>query len=176
MSKGQKIRSFLYGIVMLFFVGVLLHAKEKGYYIIMLILAVSMLFAGLRILFFYATMARLMVGGIKFLFIGMMVLDAGIIALAIVDEPRLYIILYLTAFYAFDGVTDLLRAREAARAGGTWKLKGFFGISKLLIAAACVALVKKPGLLVLFYAGGLVYSAVMHIVSAFRSTEVISIQ
>lgn len=176
MSKGQKIRSFLIGIVMLLFVGVLFLSEEWGYYIIMLILAVSMLLTGIRCLFFYFTMARYMVGGIKFLFLGMMVFDSGMIALAIVDEPSLYIILYLVAVYAFDGLTDLLRAREAAGAGGAWKLKLFLGISKLLIAAACIVLIRKADLLVLIYAGGLVYSAAVHIVSAFRSTEVISIQ
>lgn len=149
---------------------------EDGSYAIAWILAISLFLMGLRLLVYYFSMAKLMVGGKIMMLIGVFLLDFSVFTLLLFDEPRIYIILYLAGWHAFLGAIALLRAREARRYKGSWKLKTANGIVNLMIAAGCFLFMKNEAVLVYIYGGGLVYSGLMRIISAFRKTQIVYIQ
>ena len=97
-----------------------------------------------------------------------------------VDDPKLYIILYLLGIHAFSGLMGILRALEARRfRSPSWRRSMLSGAVNLVIAVlAVIAGLFLPGThdLVYLYAGCLFYSAWTQIVSAFRKTAIVYIQ
>ena len=63
MSYFQRVKSFLFGAGMLILAAVLFLTPKEGYYVIALILGLSLFVYGFRLLWFYFVMSRYMVGG-----------------------------------------------------------------------------------------------------------------
>ena len=163
------------------FIALLLYSEgEDGLPLVGLILSASLILFGLRSLIFYFTMARHMVGGKSLLFRGIIVLDLAVFTISMVDDPKVFIILYLLGIHAFAGVTGVLRALEARRYGSpSWRWTMVLGIGNFTIAVlAVVAGFFLPDTkdLVYLYAGCLFYSACVQIASAFRKTAIVYIQ
>ena len=137
-------------------------------------------FYGIRCLILYFTMARHMVGGASILYKGIIVLDLAIFTLCMVDDPHMYIMLYLLGMHAFAGVMDILLAMEARRFGApAWKQSLGSGIVNLAVAVSAVVAVlflHSTTDLVYIYAGCLFYSACSQFVSAFQKTAIVYIQ
>jgi len=180
MTKMQRIKKILVGVLMLGCCALLVAEPEIGLYIVALILCVSMLTYGIRCLVLYFTMARHMVGGASILYKGIIVLDLAIFTLSMVDDPHLYIMLYLLGIHAFAGIMDILRAMEARRFGApAWKQSLAAGIINLAVAISAVVAVlflHSTTDLVYLYAGCLFYSACTQFVSAFQKTAIVYIQ
>ena len=149
----------------------------EGYRIVVVFLSLYFAFMGLKHLVNFFTLARFMVGGRLILFEGVVLLDFGLLSASLTDVPRGYIMLYLIAVHAFSGVVEILRAREAKSYGsGRWRFKITHGIVNILMAIACIAYIKKPAAVVVIYAMGLAYSALMWIISGLRKNTMIYIQ
>ena len=147
-----------------------------GYSIVVLILCASLLIYGIRQLIYYFTMARHMVDGKKILYLGILIVDAGLFTLSLSNVPPLYIMLYLIAVYAFAGVMRILRALEEKKMGSPafkWTLLN--GILHILIAALCAVFIRSADIAVYIYGAGLFISAIMRLVKAFRKNEVLYI-
>lgn len=174
MSRMQRVRSFLEGVMILLCALVLILTHDNvGYYIIVLIVCVTLLLSGFHYLIYYFTMARHMVGGKSILVRGILALDLGLFAMAIEDFPPIYILLYLLVGYLFSGAVDVMHSLEAKRMGSpSWKLNIAFGIANILIAVLCLFCLRYPDILVYIYAGGLVYTACLRFVSSFRKTAI----
>ncbi len=175
MTIWQKIQQIVVGIVWLL-VGVLLLAFGKDAYLLVigmytLVLAVY----GIRLIWYYITMARHMTGGRGILYRGLLALDAGIFAASLAWVPQFYILVYLTGTQGFTGIVDLLRAKEAKGVEGHWKLKAFQGVMEVVIALACLIFLRTPEYVVDIVAIGFVFSAIMRIIGAFRRAAVITI-
>ena len=149
---------------------------DMGPVIVMLLLCVSLFAYGIRTLWYYFTMARHMVGGRLHLYLGVIVIDLGLVTLALSNIPQMYIMLYLLILYVFSGAVSILRALESKKNGAHWKWKLTYGIINLLIAAACGVFIRSGQVMVYIYCIGLVYSAVTRIIGAFRRTAVVYIQ
>ena len=175
MTKLQRIRDILLGLIMIAIAGVMFLFQESVYWVIITVLSVIFTFEGLSTIIYYFTMARFMTGGRSILYKGVILLDFGILTGTLTDVPRIYILLYLVAIHAFSGAVELLRAREAASYGGSWKLKMFHGILDLSMALICIVFIRRLNIAVIVYASGLVYSAILRIVSACRRTKLIYI-
>ena len=175
MTKLQRIRDILLGIIMIMTAGLMLLLPDEGYLIIILVLSLVYSFQGLSTIIYFFTMARFKTGGRAILFKGVILLDFGILTGTLTDVPRIYRLLYLVGIHAFSGVVELLRAREAASFGGSWKLKMFHGILDLGMALICIVFIRQLSIAVIIYASGLVYSAVLRIISACRRTRLIYI-
>ena len=148
-----------------------------GFRAIAAILAVSMIAAGIRYLYYYASMARHMVGGKGIFFLGVIILDFGIYSSTLIDEPRIYIIIDLIAVHTFWGIVNLWKGiREKAAGAPMWKLDSAQGIGNLLIAAASLIFLHSPRVLVDLYSAGLAYSGILRVISALRRTAIVYIQ
>jgi uncharacterized membrane protein HdeD (DUF308 family) len=179
MSFFQRFKSILSGILMLLFVVLLLLLPDKAYYLVAGVLGLLLTIYGLRLLWYYLTMARHMVGGKTILYQSVIVIDFGLLGSTLMSVSSAMVIFYLLGIYAFTGGISVLRAFEAKKYGGAWKLKLITGIIGLGLAVALVVLGFAFGLtqyLVYGFCLSIAYSAVVRIVSAFRPTAMVYIQ
>jgi uncharacterized membrane protein HdeD (DUF308 family) len=178
MTIFQRIRRILIGLVML---GVailfLIDPDDDAYEFVIGILTLGLAIKGIKDILFYFTMAKHMVGGKIILFQGVVVLDFAYLTGSLSDVPKIYILLYLIAIHAFSGAIEILRAMESRKAvEGPWKLKLGHGIVNFLLAISCLVFIKQTGTALIIYSIGLIYSAVMRIISAFQRTTFIVIE
>ena len=176
MSAGQRVKNILIGLLMLLASVILFLDPELGFYLVVLFITFYLIILGLRSLFFYFTMARHMVGGRSMLYVGIIMLDLGVFFSTLSDVPKLYIVLYLLFIHAFDGVVELMRSLEARRYGSSWKLNMSSALANILMAVLCVVFLRSTKMLVFIYGAGLIYAAIVRIVSACRRTAVVYIQ
>ncbi len=151
--------------------------SELAYAIILLILAIGMAISGIKDIIFYFTMARHMVGGKMILVQGVIILDFAILTSSLSDVPTIYILLYLIGIHAFSGVVEVLRAMESKKSvEGPWKLKLSHGLVNFALAVACLVFIRHSETALIIYSLGLIYSAIVHILTAFRKTTFILIE
>ncbi len=177
MTRLQKIKEFIEGIVILAMAILLATDPVDGYPIVLILLGFTLIFYGIRYLVYFFTMARFMVGGRLSLYRALILINFGYLAETLTDVPTAYVLLYLTVIYAFSGLVDVLRASEARKYGApSWKLKFFYGIFNLFLAAACIVFIKRTNIAVYIYCFGLFNSAIVKIITSFRKTTFIYIQ
>lgn len=180
MTALQRIKNIITALCMIACSIILLCFPENGYYIVLLILSLSLTIYGLKTLFYYFTMARKMVGGQSILYRGVVILDLGIFSLTIADNPTVFAIVYLLLIHLFTGVVEILRALEAKSiAAPSWRFKfgsGVVNIVLALVAFIAGAIMKSMETLVYIYCLGLLSSAGAKFISAFRRTAIVYIQ
>lgn len=177
MTKLQRIKEIVWGLTMLVTAVTMMTNPDDGYPLIITLLSIWLILYGASTLIFYFQMARFMVDGRTRLYMGIIMLDFGILTFSLTDVPHYYILLYLILIHAFSGIVEILRVYEVLRTGGrSFKLKLFHGISNILIACVCIIFMSHIKAAVFVYSLGLIYSALMRIVSACRRTKFIYIQ
>ncbi len=180
MTNGTKVWNIITGLVMIAAGCWLFYDPVDGLRVVAVVLSISCTFRGFQILLYYLTMARHMVSGKVLLYRGMIYLDVGVLTASMLDNARIYIILYLAVLHGFAGVVDILRSRERKKLGNTgWKWALLSGLTNVLIAVAVLAEGMNPEsgpVVVYLYAAGLIYSACIRIAGAFRKTEIVYIQ
>ena len=172
MTVFQRIRGVFVGVLMLVFAVILIvNPSDDIYMLLIIILALGLAISGIKDIIFYFTMARHMVGGKMILVQGVIVLDFAMLTGSLSDVPKFYVLLYLIGVHAFSGVVETLRALESKRTvDGPWKLKLSHGIVNFLLAAACLIFIRHADTALIIYGIGLMYSAVIRIITAFRKT------
>jgi len=176
MNDLQKAGTVASGILMLVTGVILFLVPDDGTFYVAVILAIALFLMGMRLLVYYFTMARRMVGGRAVLLLGVFLLDFCAFTVTILDEPRIMVILYLVGWHGFSGLVSILRAREAKIHKGNWKFKAANGVVNILVVIGCICFVKNPAMLTLIYSVGLCYSAITRIISAFKPTQIVYIQ
>ncbi len=178
MTGFQRVRKVLFALCMITVAIVLIvNPSELAYAIILLILAIGMAISGIKDIIFYFTMARHMVGGKMILVQGVIILDFAILTSSLSDVPTIYILLYLIGIHAFSGVVEVLRAMESKKSvEGPWKLKLSHGLVNFALAVACLVFIRHSETALIIYSLGLIYSAIVHILTAFRKTTFILIE
>lgn len=180
MSKLQRIKDIAIGVFMIIYAVALLIVPEDAYDTVAALISLLMMAYGVKLLYYYFTMARHMVGGKSILYQAIIVLDAALFTGAMVSMESFVIIAYLFGIYAFTGAVDILRSIEAKNNGArSWKLKFVTGAVTVIFALVMVVLAlifKNTMILVYGYCISLTYSGVMRIVSACRKTAMVYIQ
>lgn len=180
MSKWQRISSFIWGIGTILLAVVMFKFPAQGINAITAILGTAMTLYGLRSLIYYLTMARHMVSGLTELFRAIIALDAGIILGSTTTYTTAISAIYLLVFYMFNGVVDIMRARESKNSGATrWKLKMSVGVVEMVtpFVAIIAGLVTGSSVLIVYlYGAGLVYSGLVHVIQSFRRSAIVYIQ
>ena len=177
MSSGQRIKNVLIGILIILGAVILIAFPEEGIIITASILSLSLFVYGIKTLIYYITMTRHMVGGRIMLYLAVVVLDLGMFTMMLTNIPKMYIALYLVVVYAFSGAIDILRALEAKKyQAPSWRLSLISGIISVVIAILCIVFIGSTNMIVYLYSAGLIYSAIVRIVTAFRKTAIVYIQ
>ncbi|MCR5590664.1 MAG: DUF308 domain-containing protein [Lachnospiraceae bacterium] len=176
MIKYQRLKEISQALLMIAVAIALLVVPEYGIQVIVVVLSVIYTVRGIGTLIYYFTMARFMVSGRSILYTGMIMLDFGILTGTLTDVPHYIILIYLAVIHAVSGLIEILRSRESGRFGSAWRLKLFHGVLDIAIAIACVIFIKRYEAAVLIYASGMIYSGILHFISAFRRTKFVYIQ
>ncbi len=177
MTRLQKIYSLIFGILMICVAVIIPFFPEYSYDIILTIMSIALMFYGLKLLIYFLTMARYMVGGRTVLYRALILIDFGYLTFSFNDVNKIYILMYLAIIHAISGIIELMRARESINIGTkSWKLKFSHGVINVFISIACLAFVKHDNVGVYIYCAGLVYSGIIRIVTALRRTTFIYIQ
>ena len=158
-------------------VALALFQNDDKYIFVIIVLAIGLAVRGIKDIVFYFTMARHMVGGKMILFQGVVILDFAVFAGSLTNVPKIYILLYLLWIHAFSGAIEILRAIEAKRTvDGPWRMKFGHGMVNLLLALSSLIYIRHINTAVLIYCLGLIYSALIRIISAFRRTAFMVIE
>lgn len=177
MTKLQRINSFVTGVIMLLFCVLLMAMNTDGYIFIIAVLSLVMFCGAVKMLWYYFTIARLMVGGKWILYQGVVYLDLALFTFSLNDVPLIYVTLYLVAVNAIAGVVDMGLALNGHKAGApSWKLKFSAGLVELGMALICLFNIRSTSVVVYVYAIGVAYGGIVRIVSAFREDRVVYIQ
>ena len=177
MSKMGRILNVLFGLLVVLCGALFILDPRDGYKVVISILAISLILYGIRMFWFYCSMARHMVGGRSMLYRAVIMFDLGLFTISISDIPLIYVILYLAGIHLFTGGVDILRANESRRLQAeSWKLQLFQGLVNVILAALCLVFIHSVAVAVAIYGVGLIYSGALRIVQAFRRTAVVYIQ
>ena len=95
MTRINRIENFLIGLLMIAGSIALAINPEESLPVITAIMSVSLWIYGIRMMVYYLTMARHMVGGLRVLFRAILMLDLGYFAMGLTEIPLLYVMLYL---------------------------------------------------------------------------------
>ena len=177
MTNLQRVKDILIGLIMIAGAIFMMIFPVKSYAVIVAILSVYFLAIGIGALFYYFTMSQFMVGGRVSLYKGIILVDLGAMTGSLTNVPHYYILIYLVLLHAFQGLIRIMRALESRRAGaGSYRVKLLHGILDLVMAILCIVFIKHIATVVLIYCTGLIYSAVMRIISACRKRKFYFIQ
>lgn len=179
MTLTQRIGKVLRALALCLTAWAMVKLGEYGFFLVSALLSFGLIVFGARKLVYYFTMARHMVDGRSILYLGVIAFDFGIFTLSIADQHGVFIVLYLLGAYAFSGLIDILRAREARQFDApSWKLSLAEGIVNIGVAVLAVVfgfVLGNMRSLTLIYAAGLIYSALLNLLSAFRKTAIVYI-
>ncbi len=177
MGKARRVFDILSGLFTILFGCIMLSGMDSAYNVMLFFLELALLFQGVRLLSYYFSMARHMVGGKVILYEGLFFLDIGLFFVNIDDLPKMYVLLYLAIGLAISGVIDLLRANEIRLLeAGHWRYQAFTGIVKVTATAICCLSLGSAFTLVSVYSFGVIHSGVARIVSAVRPGAIVYIE
>ena len=175
-GKLQRIANLALSLLMIACGVVLLLDPEEGLFAVAFVLSLALVLYGARMLMYYVTMARHMVGGLSLLFISVITIDIGAFSLTVIDDPRLSIVLFLVSYNAFTGILDIARGLEAKSLESSWMPSVAHGLVNIVLAVLCLVFVSSDEIVVAIFCICLFYSAIIRLISVFRRTEIIYIQ
>lgn len=191
MTKWQRVRSILAAVGMILLGMSLLYLNELdltqygitefssgeiAYYIILFIMILVLMFHGVRLIYFYLTMARFMTGGRSMLYRGILFIELGIVTGSLHSVPTEYIMAYFSAVMLFAGAIDVFGAYDAFKIKGRWVMKLIQGLVTIAFGIYSFMHLNEPKVVVVVFCINLFYSAIMRIISAFTPTTIITIQ
>ena len=176
MSSVKRLFKLIYGLLMLLCAALLLIKPKEGSEIVVAILALALLIYGLKMLIYYFTMARFMVGGIMTLYKSIIVIDFGLFIFYMDDLPYRFMMLYLVAVMAFHGATSILGALEMKRLEiHSWNIKLLNGIINMILAVVAMFMFGTEQMVTILFCIGLITNAFYNIVKAFKKSAIIYI-
>lgn len=176
MGSMRRMSRFLYGIFMLACAVLLFAFPKDGALYVVAIIDIVLLLYGLRMLVYYFTLARFMVGGIMTLYKSIIVIDFGLFVFYLDEIPYRIVMLYLIGLMAFNAIRSILSAFEMKRLGNViWKRRFAYGVIKLAFAFGSFFVHDSMEVVTIMYSLGLIHAAVFNIESAFKKSAIIYI-
>lgn len=176
MSSIRRVGKILYGLLMLLCAVLLQYVPEDGAAIVIFILDISLLIYGIKMLVYYFTMARFMVGGVMTLYKSIIVIDFGLFIFYLNQIPYRLMMLYLIGVMALNSVTSLLSAFEMIRLENhSWKFKIIYGAVNMILAIMSLFMLGSLRMVTAVFSLGLINAAVYNIVSALKKSAIIYI-
>ena len=172
MKIHNRILHILIAVGLIFIVVLLGLLGNDGTKLIALIMGISLLIYGIRSLVAYFLKFRCIVGGRMQFYIGIVVMDLGLLIISSSSGSTILILIFLLGFQLVTGVA---RALEARKNGAPWKVRLAGGIVSLVTVILGIIFFRDPENVVDIYCLGLIFSAVEHIITAFRREKVVTI-
>ena len=175
MKIHNRILHILIAVGLIFIVVLLGLLGNDGTKLIALIMGISLLIYGIRSLVAYFLKFRCIVGGRMQLYIGIVVMDLGLLIISSSSGSTILILILLLGFQLVTGAIGVARALEARKNGAPWKVRLAGGIVSLVTVILGIIFFRDPENVVDIYCLGLIFSAVEHIITAFRREKVVTI-
>ena len=177
MTLFQRFRRVALGILMVLGAGLILWQENDGLLLIAFFLVLSLGLYSVKLLVYYFTMARFMVGGRRVLIKGVIMLDLAALFLSLTTIPRFYIVLYLVIGMLFTDLVNILRALDGRKLGGRrWNYTIIVNGIGIVIALVCLVNYRDYSLVTLLYAVNLAFDGLVLVVTGFRKTAMVFIQ
>lgn len=155
----------------------MLFQPERGCYYALDLLATTLLCYGIQQIWYYFTMSRFKVGGNSSLYIGIACLDMAVLSYSLSGIPSQLVMLYLLLYYIVYGILHIYSAIEARKLDApSWRIRLLNGSVGLLISVLCLLNFSSKRMMVYILCFGLIYSAVMQIITVCRHTSMIYFQ
>ena len=172
MTKWQRIQKILGGVLTLLLAPLLPLNPEAGCIIIVMVLGFSAVLKGLRMILYFISMARHMVGGKIILYQGFILLDFGLFTLGLADIPSRFIMLYLLLGYLFYGFVGVLRALEIRKRDiSSWRFKLLVSAGDIALGVLCLVKLNSMRWAATVYCLGVLWAALGRIISACRPNQ-----
>lgn len=176
MHSITRIKNIVWGILMLLGGLLMMVAPKDTYLLVILLLDISFLLYGIRMLVYYFTMTRYMVGGIMTLYKSIIAIDFGIFIFGLDDVPGRIVMLYLMGIMVFNGAVVILSGIDSMKLKAPfWKTKLVYGGGMLLLAVACLFSWDSVKTVTIIYGLSLIHSGLYNIAKAFQRTAIIHI-
>ena len=156
---------------------VLMTVPTAGFLLIAFFVGMLLAFRGIRFLIYYVTQAQHMTGGKWLMLLGLIMFDLGIFSLTLLDKASAILIIYVVAIHLIYGVLGIVRAVSNKKDGNSgWKIDFAQGIGNLILVALCLIFIKHVEIPVYIYGAGVIYSAVLKIITSFKKTAIVYVQ
>ena len=176
MGLTKRVLNVIASLIILALGVFMLLDPKNSYKLVVLLLMITLIVKGLRLLVYYFKMARHTVGGIVFLYQGVLLLDAGIFALSLDNVPVVYTMLYLIVCMLVAGGIDVMRSNQARiMETGKWKLQMVYGAGNIILSILGIIFIFSGTWVAIIYAVSLLHSGVCRMITAFRKTAVVYI-
>ena len=180
MNKLQRIKEIVFGIALIALAFLLALIPENNLQLVAFIISLSLLIYGARLMWYYFSMARHMVGGKATLYQGVIVLDIALFSFSFMTISPHAVAVYLMLIFAVSGGIDILRSVESKKTGvSSWKWRFIVGCIRIVAAIGLLiagAFFHSVRILVIGFCADLVYMGIVRIVRALRRTAIIYIQ
>lgn len=176
MSRTRRVASIVLSVLMVASGILLLLTPKAGLILVTAALGIALVAYGMGRLVYYFTMARLMVGGLSMLFVGIIAIDAGTFVLSLINQPKTAIVLYLVGYNVLSAALAIMRAMEARKFQSHWKATMAHGVICLALAIACIVFAGSEHVIVWIICAILFYRAGVRVATALKPTEIVYIQ
>ncbi len=176
MTNLQRIGNMILSLLLIVGGIALLLVPQIGVLVVALVLSACLLLYGVGKLLYYIRLAHHMAGGLILLFLAIIALDVAVFAVAVIDNPKLAVALYLICYCAVSGVLSVARAVESKLFGSPALPLVLQALVCLALAALCIMFINSDVAIIWIFCICLFYNAGVRLVSVFKPTEIIYIQ
>ena len=172
MTNGAQVRSIFVGMLMIF-CGAAVILFEGAEQWIPIVLGLMLCWRGISTLYSYFSILRRAVASKRVMWIGIIIFDLGVMALATYDRPTFVIVTYLVLTHAVEGGINIARGFLSSADGPRWRESVLMGVFRLCIAISCIVFMHDYAMLDIIWGIGFIAEGIMRIVSSLRPTAVL---
>lgn len=177
MSGIRRLSKLIYAIFMLIGSVLLLVYPKEGYFFVVLIIDITLLIYGIRMLIYYFALARYMVGGIMTFYKSIIVLDFGMFMFNLDETPYKLVMLYLAVVMIFNAIITILGALDSKRLDVPgWSRRLAYGVVKMVLALGCLFLWNNMEVVTYVYSIALIHTALYNIATALKKSAMVYIK
>lgn len=177
MSKTRRLWNIIVAVLMIQAALLLMLVPDAAFILIVVFLSLVLTFKGLKFLIYYLTHAQHMVGGKWLMLVGLVLLDLGGLAMVLIEQAPSIMIIYVAGVHFVYAVLDIARTVSNKGDGNTgWKIDLAQGIGNLILAALCLIFINHVEIPVFIYCAGVIYSAILKIITSCKRTAIVYVQ
>lgn len=176
MTNFQRIFTIVKSVILIILALLTMFSPSVGYYVLLMILNITLLIYGIRLLIYYFSLARFKVGGLWTLYKSIIIIDLSLLLMSIQWAPQKLVMIVLILLLAFEGVVFIMKAMKSKTLDSEkWKSQLFLGIILFIIAIICIVTIKSTQFATILYSLAIIVSAVSDIISVAKRSEIVYI-
>ena len=177
MSKTRRVWNIIGAAFEIVIALLLMQIPDFAFEIIALFIAIILIIYGIKYIVYYLTHAQHMIGGKWLLLVGLILFDAGAFITLLYDMAQTILIVYVVVVHFVAAIINLARAVSNKGDGNPgWKIDLAQGIGNIAQVVLCIVFIKWVEVPVFIYCIGIIYSAILTIISSCKRTAIVYVQ